>query len=223
MATCQSCPVCHGRLQRTQEEIAQHIEECARKQQHHQQQQQQSAQSNQSQDEDETVDVESIGDETSNNAINMTQTVNHHHHNNNNVNNNNNNNNNTLPKPEHCPPPYTHKAEEITSLTPLLPAHWDRLKHRLPIPLNCKTDNIAVLEDFYKRTCFTGNMNSAETAITRVTPTSTDQRAENEYRDSRPREPAAETRMETEEEVVVDTEDDDSKRRRGSDNSDKNR
>lgn len=29
--TCQSCPVCHGRLQRTQEEIAQHIEECVRK------------------------------------------------------------------------------------------------------------------------------------------------------------------------------------------------
>uniref|UniRef100_A0A8W7PX00 E3 ubiquitin-protein ligase RNF220 middle domain-containing protein n=1 Tax=Anopheles coluzzii TaxID=1518534 RepID=A0A8W7PX00_ANOCL len=28
---CQSCPVCHGRLQRTQEEIAQHIEECVRK------------------------------------------------------------------------------------------------------------------------------------------------------------------------------------------------
>lgn len=29
--TCQSCPVCHGRLQRTQEEIAQHIEDCVRK------------------------------------------------------------------------------------------------------------------------------------------------------------------------------------------------
>lgn len=29
--TCQSCPVCHGRLQRTQEEIAHHIEECVRK------------------------------------------------------------------------------------------------------------------------------------------------------------------------------------------------
>jgi Ribonuclease G/E len=28
---CQSCPVCHGRLQRTQEEIAQHIEDCVRK------------------------------------------------------------------------------------------------------------------------------------------------------------------------------------------------
>lgn len=28
---CQSCPVCHGRLQRTPEEIAQHVEECIRK------------------------------------------------------------------------------------------------------------------------------------------------------------------------------------------------
>lgn len=28
---CQSCPVCHGRLQRTPEEIAQHVEECLRK------------------------------------------------------------------------------------------------------------------------------------------------------------------------------------------------
>uniref|UniRef100_A0A182K7L6 RNF220 domain-containing protein n=1 Tax=Anopheles christyi TaxID=43041 RepID=A0A182K7L6_9DIPT len=71
---CQSCPVCHGRLQRTQEEIAQHIEECVRKQQQQQQQtsQQQSSQpANQPQDEDETVDVESYGDETSNGAINM--------------------------------------------------------------------------------------------------------------------------------------------------------
>lgn len=28
---CQSCPVCHGRLQRTPEEIAQHVEDCLRK------------------------------------------------------------------------------------------------------------------------------------------------------------------------------------------------
>lgn len=28
---CQSCPVCHGRLQRTPEEISQHVEECLRK------------------------------------------------------------------------------------------------------------------------------------------------------------------------------------------------
>lgn len=28
---CQSCPVCHGRLQRTPEEISQHVEECIRK------------------------------------------------------------------------------------------------------------------------------------------------------------------------------------------------
>lgn len=31
-AQCQSCPVCHGRLQRTAEEIAQHVDECMRKQ-----------------------------------------------------------------------------------------------------------------------------------------------------------------------------------------------
>lgn len=30
-AQCQSCPVCHGRLQRTPEEIAQHVEDCIRK------------------------------------------------------------------------------------------------------------------------------------------------------------------------------------------------
>lgn len=30
-AQCQSCPVCHGRLQRTPEEISQHVEECIRK------------------------------------------------------------------------------------------------------------------------------------------------------------------------------------------------
>lgn len=30
-AQCQSCPVCHGRLQRTPDEIAQHVEECLRK------------------------------------------------------------------------------------------------------------------------------------------------------------------------------------------------
>lgn len=32
---CQSCPVCHGRLQRTPEEIAQHVEDCLRKVKHH--------------------------------------------------------------------------------------------------------------------------------------------------------------------------------------------
>lgn len=31
---CQSCPVCHGRLQRTPEEIAQHVEDCIRKVMH---------------------------------------------------------------------------------------------------------------------------------------------------------------------------------------------
>lgn len=31
LAQCQSCPVCHGRLQRTPEEITHHIEECIKK------------------------------------------------------------------------------------------------------------------------------------------------------------------------------------------------
>lgn len=92
-AQCQSCPVCHGRLQRTAEEIAQHVDECMRKQNSTVVRLQQQAQAQNvpadvgpsaagpatgngsggsdsngatvEEEEDETVDVESYGDETS--------------------------------------------------------------------------------------------------------------------------------------------------------------
>lgn len=155
--------MCHGRLQRTPEEITQHIEDCARKQQHQQQQSQQGENNSQANppEEDETVDVESFGDETSNGAINMIQPL-------------NNNNNNTL-KME------ANKNLEDSSLTPLHPAHhWDR-KHRFNLAaMNCKNkdSSIAVLEDFYKRACFAGNppppVSHPETIIPRVSTTSID-------------------------------------------------
>ncbi|XP_031634033.1 protein Teyrha-meyrha isoform X2 [Contarinia nasturtii] len=69
---CQSCPVCHGRLQRTPEEIAQHVEDCLRK----------SGQSR-SEEEDETVDVESYGDETASSAMNLAAAQNNNNNNNN--------------------------------------------------------------------------------------------------------------------------------------------
>lgn len=113
-ATCQNCPVCHGRLQRTSEEIAQHIEDCLRK----------SRQVATNNDEDETVDVESYGDEITPSAMNMTQQTNLNH------NNNNINNNNTINKLEinqtviqQHPPP--REENVITSLSSLH-TPWER-------------------------------------------------------------------------------------------------
>lgn len=84
---CQSCPVCHGRLQRTAEEITQHIEDCIKKSgqnfpllNHHPNaggtnnngsnpnSSSNSSGSHNNQDEDETVDVESYGDDASVNS-----------------------------------------------------------------------------------------------------------------------------------------------------------
>ncbi|KXJ73082.1 hypothetical protein RP20_CCG016356 [Aedes albopictus] len=182
---CQSCPVCHGRLQRTQEEIAQHIEDCVRKQQQqHQQQHHQQQQSGQStaQDEDETVDVESYGDETSNGAINMTSNV--IHHTNNSLHNNNNNNNAPI-KPD---PPMTKlpQMEEsaITSLSSIVP-HWDR-KTRLNLPLNCTA--------------------TSDNSITRVTPTSSDQRIDVDYEQDHDH--SQDMVTDHDEEVIVDNTDD---------------
>ncbi|XP_058831746.1 protein Teyrha-meyrha isoform X2 [Topomyia yanbarensis] len=182
---CQSCPVCHGRLQRTQEEIAQHIEDCVRKQHHHQQQQQQQQQSSQSstQDEDETVDVESYGDETSNGAINMTSNV--IHHTNGSLHNNNNNNNNVPLKPDPMTkiPPMEESA--ITSLSSIVP-HWDRKTTRLNLPLNCTA--------------------TSDNSITRVTPTSSDQRIDVDYEQDHDH--SQDMVTDNDEEVIVDNTDD---------------
>ncbi|XP_062558993.1 protein Teyrha-meyrha isoform X1 [Armigeres subalbatus] len=183
---CQSCPVCHGRLQRTQEEIAQHIEDCVRKQQHqHQQQhhpQQQSNNQSSAPDEDETVDVESYGDESSNGAINMTSNV--IHHTNNSLHNNNNNNPPIKQDPQMTKiPPMEESA--ITSLSSIVP-HWDR-KNRLNLPLNCTA--------------------TSDNSITRVTPTSSDQRIDVDYEQDHDH--SQDMVTDHDEEVIVDNTDDD--------------
>uniref|UniRef100_A0A182WDF3 E3 ubiquitin-protein ligase RNF220 middle domain-containing protein n=1 Tax=Anopheles minimus TaxID=112268 RepID=A0A182WDF3_9DIPT len=243
---CQSCPVCHGRLQRTQEEIAQHIEECVRKQQHQhqhqqsqqQQQQQQQQQSSQQQtsqpanqpspqDEDETVDVESYGDETSNGAINMSSNVIHHTnatsmlHHPNSATNISNNNNNTIIKPDN--PALTKLPLEesaISSLSSIVP-HWDR-KARLTIPLNCKPtigDETRPWTTVVKPRMlgpFEGagpgavsqasNIPANDHSITRVTPTSSDQRIDVDY--DQEHDHSQDMVTDNDEEVIVDNTDD---------------
>ena len=185
---CQSCPVCHGRLQRTQEEIAQHIEECVRKQQN--------ASSNPSvQDEDETVDVESYGDETSNGAINMTSNIIHH----------NNNNHITNHHKIAIDPSLTKLPLEenaITSLSSIVP-HWDR-KNRMSLPLNCELNKY-----FWTKTMlmikYLGTATS-DNSITRVTPTSSDQRIDVDYEPDHDQ--CQDMITDNDEEVVVDNIDD---------------
>lgn len=225
-AFCQSCPVCHGRLQRTQDEIAQHIEDCVRKvsrvvmgccriahkanSSNSQQQNSQSTtasapavhhhhnhQHQMHQEEDETVDVESYGEETSNGAINMTSqfynnnnnSVNNNNNNNNSnqvINNNNNNNNTIIHNKIDKTTPEEHT---ITSLNRPA-ANWDN-KSRMSLSINCTQIN--------------------ESAITRVTPTSSDQRITDvEYEMDNERDQSQERmRMsDNEEEVIVDNTDD---------------
>lgn len=141
------------------------------------------------QDEDETVDVESYGEETSNGAINMTSQM---YNNNNNVNNNNNNsnqvinnnNNNTIMhnKIDKTTP----EEHAITSLS-RTSTNWDH-KSRLTLNLNCTQIN--------------------ENAITRVTPTSSDQRIDVEYELDNERDHSQERMSDNEEEVIVDNTDD---------------
>jgi len=144
----------------------------------------------QSPDEDETVDVESYGEETSNGAINMTsQLYNNNNNSNQVINNNNNNNNNTIMHKIDKTTP----EESITSLnhhrTPAA-ANWDH-KSRMTLSLNCTQIN--------------------ENAITRVTPTSSDQRIDVEYELDNERGQSQERMMsDNEEEVIVDNTDDES-------------
>lgn len=140
------------------------------------------------QDEDETVDVESYGEETSNGAINMTSHL--YNNNNNSVNNKNNpsnqvinNNNNTIMhnKIDKTTP----EDHTITSLSRTT-ANWDHKSH-MSLSLNCTQIN--------------------ENAITRVTPTSSDQRIDVEYELDNDRD-QSERMSDNEEEVIVDNTDD---------------
>lgn len=139
------------------------------------------------QEEDETVDVESYGEETSNGAINMTSQL--YNNNNSSVHNNNqvmtNNNNNTiLHNKIDKTTPEDHTIASINRAA----TNWDH-KSRMSLNLNCTQIN--------------------ENAITRVTPTSSDQRIDVEYElDSDRRDPNHDRMSDNEEEVVVDNTDD---------------
>jgi hypothetical protein len=142
------------------------------------------------QDEDETVDVESYGEETSNGAINMTSQL----YNNkiDSVNNNNNssqvmNNNNINSIMHNKIDKTTPEDHTITSLNRTA-ANWDH-KSRMSLNLNCTQMN--------------------ENAITRVTPTSSDQRITDvEYELDNDRDQSQERMSDNEEEVIVDNTDD---------------
>ncbi|GAB0096095.1 hypothetical protein DMENIID0001_115570 [Sergentomyia squamirostris] len=180
---CQSCPVCHGRLQRTPEEIAQHVEECLKK----------SGAQNAAADEDETVDVEGYADDTSSSAGTITS------HNNNNVTKMvDSSQTSSAPSmsllapltptqiqlPTSVPSLATSQAEEgaISSLS-----SWDR-KHRLTTAASCTMTSVA------------------SQIVSRVTPTSSNQRIDLDYDADRDQGHTAET--DNDEEVVVDNTDD---------------
>jgi hypothetical protein len=154
--------------------------------------QQQNSQT-QMQDEEETVDVESYGEETSNGAINMTSQM--YNNNNNTVNNNNNNsnqvinnNNNTImhSKIDKTTP----EDHTITSLNRTA-TNWDHKSRMSSINMNCAQIN-------------------EHNAITRVTPTSSDQRIDVEYELDNERDQSQERMSDNEEEVIVDNTDDES-------------
>lgn len=156
------------------------------------------------QDEDETVDVESYGEETSNGAINMTSQMysNNNNNNNNSINNNNNsnqvinnnhsnnNNNNTImhSKIDKTTPEDHHT---ITSLNRTAAANWDH-KSRMSLGMNCTTQI------------------PNENAITRVTPTSSDQRIDVEYELDNENQSQDQRMSDNEEELIVDNTDDES-------------
>lgn len=182
--------MCHGRLQRTPEEIAQHVEECLRKVHHwsivskrnNMMDVPQQEQSTARDDEDETVDVESFGDETSNGAVNLAAQSTTH-------NNNNNNNNNIMKLDQNHSIQRPLSTENgITSLT-TLHTPWDR-KHRL-VSFQCPTTTISPLNP----------------TISRATPTSSDQRTDIDT-DRNSTERRNEQRNDNDEEVNVDNTDD---------------
>jgi hypothetical protein len=142
------------------------------------------------QDEDETVDVESYGEETSNGAINMTSQL----YNNkiDSVNNNNNSsqvmNNNNINSIMHNKIDKTTPEDHTIASLNRTAANWDH-KSRMSLNLNCTQIN--------------------ENAITRVTPTSSDQRITDvEYELDNERDRSQERMSDNEEEVIVDNTDD---------------
>jgi hypothetical protein len=158
------------------------------------------------QDEDETVDVESYGEETSNGAINMTSQL----YNNkiDSVNNNNNssqvmNNNNINSIMHNKIDKTTPEDHTITSLNRPA-ANWDN-KSRMSSLTNINSNG-------------NSNMNCTqinENAITRVTPTSSDQRItdveyEMDHQNERDQSQERMRMSDNEEEVVVDNTDDES-------------
>lgn len=168
-------------------------------------------------EEDETVDVESYGEETSNGAINMTSqmynnnnnTVNNNNNSNQVINNNNNNNNiihhSKIDKP---PPPEDHTITSLNRMT----ANWDH-KSRMTssIALNCTTQLSNNNNNNNNTNSNNSNNNSTENnAITRVTPTSSDQRIDVEYELDHERDQSQERMSDNEEEVIVDNTDDES-------------
>lgn len=186
---CQSCPVCHGRLQRTPEEIAQHVEDCLRKVSQsiamtnkcNEQMlngyfspfkwKKQSGQSR-SEEEDETVDVESYGDETSSSAMNLAAAQ---------------NNNNVVKhdsiRPTIRPMPFTSVANSssncmsneehmITSRSGIWQQHTKHL-HRLgPSPPNMNAVNVSMANSI-PISCAPPNLFPNESSG--ATPTSSDQ------------------------------------------------
>jgi hypothetical protein len=137
--------------------------------------------------------VESYGEETSNGAINMTSQM--YNNNNNTVNNNNNsnqvinNNNNTI---MHSKIDKTTPEDHTIASLNRAPANWDH-KSRLT-SLNCTQQQL--------------NNNIENNAITRVTPTSSDQRIDVEYELDNERDQSQERMSDNEEEVIVDNTDD---------------
>ncbi|XP_055320054.1 protein Teyrha-meyrha-like isoform X2 [Sitodiplosis mosellana] len=157
---CQSCPVCHGRLQRTPEEIAQHVEDCLRK----------SGQSR-CEEEDETVDVESYGDETASSAMNLAASQN----------NNNITKMDTI-RPTMRPMPFTSSSASmptedhlITSRNSIWQQHTKHAQHRLgSSPPSMSAPSLSLVNSMPAMGCGPPTMfpSSNESG---ATPTSSDQ------------------------------------------------
>lgn len=251
-AQCQSCPVCHSRLQRTPEEIAQHVEECLQKVRTAASQQltpppmncctnsntkfglfslrmtQTGAGSHgqsRSEEEDETVDVESYGDETSNCAVNLASQ----------------NNNNTIASKINATPrshhPFSAEEHMITSRSNLWqtpsnkhPPNHHRIGNSpsLHHSLNCGPVPPPPSSQIAPGGIFPGSNES-----TGATPTSSDQIAEYDQQNiedasSGMRQHSSmggNTNIETDEDVIVDNsnEDDVKKSLKDSKRNEKNR
>jgi hypothetical protein len=150
-------------------------------------------------EEDETVDVESYGEESSNGPINMTSQMYNNNNNSNQVINNNNNNNNTImhSKIDKTTP----EDHTITSLNRMATS-WDHKSRLMTSSLNCSNTTTTLTNTINNNAVVENN------AITRVTPTSSDQRIDVEYELDNERDHSQERMSDNEEEVIVDNTDD---------------